>query len=295
MDALLLGITAVSLAIAFVTSLVAWRMARDGRARAAARVAALSITTTGSPDSPVHGLRPARHAEPAQAPWGPAPTVTQMTRVSPFAAIAAARADRPSADHDVLADDTAQDLRLRSSAEAPPRAGHADTMSASFLGGNVRADGRTRRRGMAMAAAVLMVALVGLGASVVTRGGATPAAVIGSSDGSPLELLSLRHERSGDQLSVAGLVRNPAAGAAVERLTTVVYLFDREGAFVTSAAAPVDVLRLDPGDESPFVLTVTAPASVARYRVSFRIGSEVVPHMDRRGAPSAEPGVVPIG
>ena len=291
MDALLLGITAVSLTIAFVTSLVAWRMARDGRARGAARIAALSITST---DSPVHGLRPARHADPAQAPWTPAPTVTHMTRVSPTSAVAAARADQPRAEHNPLADYTAQDLRLRSSAEAPPPAGHADMMSAGFLGGTVRADGRTRRRGMAMAATVLMVALVGLGASIVTGGGTTPAGMIGSSQGSPLELLSLRHERSGDQLSVSGLVRNPAAGA-VERLTTMVSLFDREGAFVTSAVAPVDVMRLDPGDESPFVLTVSAPASVARYRVTFWTGNEVVPHLDRRGAPSADPAVVPIG
>ncbi len=75
----------------------------------------------------------------------------------------------------------------------------------------------------------------------------------------PLELLSLRHERQGVNLSVAGLVRNPPAGVALERVTAVVYLFDQQGAFVTSAKAPIDFLKLTGGDESPFVVKIAAP------------------------------------
>ena len=57
----------------------------------------------------------------------------------------------------------------------------------------------------------------------------------------------------------------------------------RNGGFVSSAKAGVDFKRLAPGDESPFVIAVDAPASVARYRVSFRTDAGVVPHVDRRG------------
>ena len=56
------------------------------------------------------------------------------------------------------------------------------------------------------------------------------------------------------------------------------------GTFVTSSRANVDFLKLGAGDESPFVVSLDAPATVARYRVSFRTDDGVVPHIDRRGA-----------
>ena len=83
---------------------------------------------------------------------------------------------------------------------------------------------------------------------------------------------------------MSGLVRNPAAGQPVEHLSAVVFLFDRQGAFVTSAKADVDFPKLGAGDESPFAVSLDAPATVARYRVSFRTDEGVVPHIDRRGA-----------
>jgi predicted nuclease with RNAse H fold len=78
-------------------------------------------------------------------------------------------------------------------------------------------------------------------------------------------------------------VRNPGTGASLERLAAVIFLFDRQSAFVASARADVDFTKLAPGDESPFVVAVDAPSSVARYRVSFRNEAGVVPHVDRRG------------
>ena len=97
--------------------------------------------------------------------------------------------------------------------------------------------------------------------------------------------MSLRHEREGANLSVAGLVRNPPAAPIVERLTAVVFLFDQQGQFVTSAKAPIDFLKLTAGDESPFVVKVAAPQTVTRYRVSFRTEDGTRPHVDRRGDP----------
>jgi hypothetical protein len=79
----------------------------------------------------------------------------------------------------------------------------------------------------------------------------------------------------------------------VERVSAVVFLFDQQGQFVTSAKAPIDFLKLTAGDESPFVVKVAAPQSVARYRVSFRTDDGTLPHVDRRGeAPVASPVVL---
>lgn len=100
----------------------------------------------------------------------------------------------------------------------------------------------------------------------------------------PLELISMRHTRDGDTLTVSGLVRNPRAGADATRVTAVILAFNRAGAFVNSARAPLDFTTLEPGDESPFVVTVPSAADVGRYRVSFRTDSGVVRHVDRRTA-----------
>ena len=140
---------------------------------------------------------------------------------------------------------------------------------------------RGGQRGLAAAAAVLFVVLMGGLAWMAGRG---PSAATAASPSAPLELVSLRHERQTSKLAVSGLVRNPAAGQPVDHLSAVVFLFDQQGAFVTSAKAPVDFVRLGSGDESPFVITMNAPATIARYRVSFRTVSGVVPHVDRRDA-----------
>ena len=101
---------------------------------------------------------------------------------------------------------------------------------------------------------------------------------------SPLELVSLTHARQNEKLAVSGLVRNPVNGKPIEHLSAVVFLFDRMGTFVTSSRANVDFLKLGAGDESPFVVSLDAPATVSRYRVSFRTDDGIVPHIDRRQA-----------
>jgi hypothetical protein len=99
---------------------------------------------------------------------------------------------------------------------------------------------------------------------------------------SPLELVSMRHAREGQTLTVTGLVRNPPTGANVTRITAVVFAFDRTGAFVASGGAPLDFTTLEPGDESPFVVTIPNVTDVGRYRVTFRGADGVVRHVDRR-------------
>jgi hypothetical protein len=98
----------------------------------------------------------------------------------------------------------------------------------------------------------------------------------------PLELLALGHDRAGDELTVRGVIRNPSSGVAVDRLTAVVFLFNRDGGFLTSGRASVESPALVPGGESRFVVSVPSAADVGRYRVSFRTDDRVVPHVDRR-------------
>ena len=50
MDIILLLITVVSLGVALVMSIAAWRLARDDKKRSAARVAALSLAANAAPE-----------------------------------------------------------------------------------------------------------------------------------------------------------------------------------------------------------------------------------------------------
>jgi hypothetical protein len=96
----------------------------------------------------------------------------------------------------------------------------------------------------------------------------------------PLELVALGHNRDGDRLTVRGVVRNPASGTALDRVTAVVLVYNGDGGFVTSGA--VDSTMLGPGGETAFTVTVPAASQIGRYRVSFRTEDRVIPHIDRR-------------
>ncbi len=112
---------------------------------------------------------------------------------------------------------------------------------------------------------------------------APPPAAAAAPQDSSLELLSMRHQRQGDTLSVTGLVRNPGTAPA-KGLIAVVFAFDRAGNFVASGRAPIDFVTLASGDESPFHVTIPHVTDVGRYRVSFRTESGVVRHVDKRAA-----------
>ena len=109
-----------------------------------------------------------------------------------------------------------------------------------------------------------------------TRANAVPQAT------PPLELVTLGHQRDDNRLAVTGIVRNPANGSTMNQLSVVVLLFNREGALLSSARAPVQVPILGPGGESTFLVTAPGAASVGRYRVSFRSEERVIPHVDVR-------------
>ena len=246
MDTILLAITILSLAAAFIMGAVAWRFSRDERARSAARVAALTDAADRDADDLLESPRVPRPVDLSDH------VVTPTRAASSAAPWAPARASAP--------------------------------LGEAFLGSSVARPSNRNQRGLAIAAAVLFVTVV-VGGYLTVFGDDAPGASAATSAAAeaPLELVSLRHERQSRELAITGLVRNPVNGMAVEKLAAVVFLFDQQGAFVKSSRADIDFTRLAPGDESPFVITLDAPSNVARYRVSFRTDAGVVPHIDRRG------------
>ena len=109
---------------------------------------------------------------------------------------------------------------------------------------------------------------------------AATAVKVGPSE--PIELVALGHSREVHTLTITGTVRNPSSGVKLEGLTAVVSLLDRDGALVSTKDVPLDYRAIGPGEEAPFKVTIPDPGAIARYRVSFRAGTDVVPHVDRR-------------
>jgi hypothetical protein len=285
MDIILLGITVVSLIVALVMSVTAWRLMRADKQRAAARVAALSVAAS----EPAFANRPAVALE--QFPDEPA--VKPLTR-APWAA-PAAEVRMPaefSSSFDSAASAKATSLRTTTApvgASELPLNEPFVTHSSGFLGATeLPRENGGRQKSLAFAAMFLFAVLAGGLFWMMSGPEGTSAAAVGPN--SPLELVSLSSARQDAKLAVSGLVRNPVNGQPVERLSAVVFLFDRTGTFVTSSRANVDFLKLGAGDESPFVVSLDAPPTVARYRVSFRTDDGIVPHVDRRAAPPATDG-----
>jgi hypothetical protein len=262
MNLFLIVVAIGSLALALWASVFAWRTSRDERQRAAARVAALSVAAGVPPPDPAAGAT-RTPAAPADHPTG---ALTSGRR-----------------SHTAAAALVAGELETYASEAEKSTERSGVVLPSVFLGAGDRPRGSASRQlWLAAAAAIVAVVLGGFIVSRLDRGAAESAAAAPT----PLELLSLGHQREGNNLAVTGLVRNPQAGPAVARVSAVVFLFDQQGTFVTSAKAPLDYVTLSGGDESPFVVKVQAPQSVARYRVSFRTEEATLPHIDRRGEPA---------
>jgi hypothetical protein len=103
-----------------------------------------------------------------------------------------------------------------------------------------------------------------------------------------LELTALTHERDGDKLIVRGIVRNAGSRTATDELIAMVFLFTYEGSFLGSGRSAISPGAGSDPTETPFAVTIPGADKVGRYRVSFRSGQRVVPHVDRRN-PGAEP------
>lgn len=183
-----------------------------------------------------------------------------------IAALAAEIHDRPSPAADFIREDPVDSHLFNAE-----RARSGSRMAIVFGGGAV-----------VVGAAVAFAMLAGAASTRAPRVSNPPKTAVAARSPLPLELLALGHERIGDQLTVRGIIRNPASGAEMDRITAVVLLFSRDGGFLESGRADLAETELRPGGESTFVVTVPRAADVARYRVSFRTDERVVPHLDRR-------------
>ena len=162
-----------------------------------------------------------------------------------------------------------------------------------------RGSSSTARLGIAAVAGACVIALVA-GVVVVARSAKASRSDASRSDhdrsarlqpseslqpsvsSAPLELIALEHERTGEDLVVRGLVRNPADAAERDGLSAVVLVLDANGGTVATARASLPAARLGPGATAPFVVNVTGAADVDRFRLSFRTDARVEPHVDRR-------------
>lgn len=229
---MLLLVTVISIALAAVMGVIAWRIGNEERRRSQSRIAALAAEIHATVD--------------------PLPLRIVAT-----------------------------DLELR-----PRVAGPAGTDMFA-----VAERGEASRRWPAVMAAGVFVVATAVALIIVLSGGSNGtthasnqpvAAAVPQAVAAPLELVALGHERDADRLIVRGVVRNPAAGARLDRLTAVVFLFNRDGGFLTSGRTMIEPSALVPGGESIFVVTIPGAAEVGRYRVSFRTDDRIVPHLDRR-------------
>ena len=256
MESMLLIVTLVALTLAVAMAGLAWKLLREDRRRAAARVEAL-----------VAG---------AEIPEPPDPPV------APFSAPPPASDRFVSLDEDAVDDAAIETTPTRAPRPAP----------AVLFGTSVRPTASTGRwlalTAISAIMAVCLVAAYVRHRPFVAVGLAAEAASAAAGPGGaarPLELLSLRHATDPDgTFTVTGLVQNPSGGQTARNVMAVVYLFDRDGNYVAGAKAALDFTTIQPGDESPFVVRVTNAARISRYRVGFRSeAGGVIAHVDRRG------------
>jgi hypothetical protein len=162
--------------------------------------------------------------------------------------------------------------------------GNRNVESTERLFGTVEREEPTTNRLPLFAAAALIILLGGALLFLNTSDPAEPAtsASHAAAQSEPLELVSLAHARDTSLLTISGTVRNPSRGDKLEGLTAVVSLLDRNGALLSTKDVPLDYRALGPGEEAPFKVSIPDTGSIARYRVSFRAGTDVVPHVDRR-------------
>jgi hypothetical protein len=275
MDALLVGVTVVSLLLALTMSAVAWMLWRRDRERSAARAEALEALA---------------FSEPAPAASMPRQVRANHTAVRDEGEHIEAESEADRWDL-ALGDAKTEDVEF-----SPARGGSRPRTTPDELFATSAAEpaGTGGRLWLALAAVSLVIAAgvvvyraihspVIRAAVSASRRDATTAS--NPSGAPPLELLSLRHSIAADgAFTVTGLVQNPAGGSALNNMEAVVYLFDDEGRYFASGKAPLDAAALDPGSESPFVIAVSSAPHVSRYRVAFRqTDGRAVAHVDRRG------------
>jgi hypothetical protein len=261
MDAILLTVTGISLALAAGMGVLLARMLRDEHRRSDARVALLSELAAEPGDGPA----------PAMAvPLRPVLESQERPAIQPK--------PRATRSRTLVLDDF----------ELHPAS--AEVAGVHDLFHEQDEPSPWPRRFAVIGGIAAMIALVVFGWSNLRPGpeqGTPPAAQAAAApaEEGPLELLSLRHAQEDGMLTITGLVQNPRTGKVLSSVKATLFVFGPGGSFITSSRAPLDFTSLGPGDESPFVIRVPVSGEVARYRVGFRADDDrVLAHVDRRSA-----------
>jgi len=276
METILIVITSVSVAVAVAALTAVLRLQRGERQRSEARVAALAAAAD------THGV--------ADGGWkqvaGEWQWVATASTPAPAASHSFAASQPVRFDEMRFKPESAQPLQTRQTLQTISRPiveSDVETAPVIAFGTVERGEATTGRLPLYAAAVLILVlgsAMLFLRTSSQESG--TTTAQAAARNVNPLELVSLGHNREAKSLTISGTVRNPATGHKLEGLTAVVSLLDNKGALISTKDVPLDYRALAPGEEAPFTVSVPDPAAIARYRVSFRAGTEVVPHVDRR-------------
>lgn len=219
--------------------------------------------------------------------------LTLAVVLSAFAWIALRR-DRRRAEIRVsrlqaLASEPARELSFDDPSPEPSRLEPADLPLTPPSSGLFAEPTRTRAPRWGLTAAVVVVFLAAGAGTVYGLYGPPLTSLLparsSAASTEPVELVSLGHRREAADFVVTGLLQNPDPAASTPPLTAVVFLFDADGQFLTSAKAAIDTGIVPAGDLTPFTIRVSAPGKVSRYRVGFRrADGAVYAHVDRRAA-----------
>jgi hypothetical protein len=263
MENALIIMTIVSAAIALVMTAIVIKMLFDERRRSEARVEALvRLASQAGAPSAVAVETPSASALGERRPVAPADDVAG-----------------PDLAYDVFATEPADEMGAPASVAGVGGLFAEPEQSSPWF----------RRLGIAASIAVL-AGIIGFGAPSLTPAAGEeapePAGPVPAEASATLELLSLTHENRGDSLTITGVVQNPRTNAfAIAGVQATAVLFASNGSVIATGRAPLDFSRLQPGDESPFVLRLPVRGGVARFRVGFRAqDGRVIEHIDRRAA-----------
>jgi hypothetical protein len=280
-DSLLLIVTLLSLAGAFVSLMAVRKLKRNDQLRSDARVAALmTAADAGVPavSETAPGFMGA--GAPARTP-SPSRTVAPQAKPSRAGAWNSVSGEMRWNAEPASVPEPAAIRELGLGMRSPEPETQSPSPEAFF--GTVQREQPASSR-FAFAAALALVVALGGAVIVFTTSNHQKAGAPATqaAHASPLELISLGHSRDASLLTINGIVRNPADGPKLEGLTAVVSLIDDHGGLISTKDVPLDYRALGPGEEAPFKISVPDSGSIARYRVSFRAGTDVVPHVDRR-------------
>lgn len=299
MPDVLVAATVLSLLFAVLMTVIAAKLLRESRTRTSSRIEALQALAS---EPPAH--EPAAIAAPAPAPYvaprpiaPPPPQIDEieaswdlalreeptlpvgamLPRSRPVADLAPARAAEPLRHRSLELRTANYELRT-----SPAIADH-DLFETAV-------EPAPSNRWSWMAAAVFVMLLGGgtfylVSSGVIARAMARHDANEEMANVKPIELLSLRYGTESGNFVVTGLVQNPTASVPLRSVFAIVYLFDAEGKFMSSARASLESGVLSPGGESGFVVRIPATGDVTKYRVSFQHeDGAAVQHVDKRGA-----------